>query len=305
MSLRLYTHPACLDHDTGPGHAETPARLRAVLDALHAAFPAAEWVRDASAAEVSALRRVHDGTLLDEVLMRRPERIEWLDPDTTLAPGSAEAALRAAGAGIAATDWVLGAPQRRAFCAVRPPGHHAEPTRAMGFCLLNNIAICAAHALAGGLERVAIVDFDVHHGNGTQAVFAHEPRVLFASSHQMPLYPYTGGLDETGIGNVFNAPLPAGSGRQAFREAWSQRLLPALDAFAPQLLLVSAGFDAHRADPLASLDLDADDYAWLTGELRRIADAHAAGRIVSMLEGGYDLVALAESAVAHVRVLAA
>lgn len=303
MSLRLYTHPACLAHDTGPGHAESPRRLTAVIDGLRRAFPDADWEEDAAPAEATALRRVHSEDHLDRILGAPPEAIEWLDADTARSPGSPEAALRAAGAGIAATDWVLGAPGRRAFGAVRPPGHHAEPARAMGFCLLNNIAIAAAHALWNGLDRVAIVDFDVHHGNGTQAVFEREPRVLFASSHEMPLYPWTGGFDETGIGNVFNAPVLGGTGRQTFRDTWSKQLLPAIDAFAPQLLLVSAGFDAHRADPLATLNLEAEDYAWLTGELCLIADRHAEGRVVSMLEGGYDLQALAESAVAHVGAL--
>ena len=229
-----------------------------------------------------------------------------LDPDTVLSPGSAEAALRAAGAAIAAVDAVLGGDAQRAFCAVRPPGHHATRNTPMGFCLFNSIAAAALHALdAYGLERVAIVDFDVHHGNGTQAIFEADPRVLFVSSHQVPLYPDSGYADETGVGNIINAPLPPGAGGDAFRAAWSNMLLPALDRFRPQLLLVSAGFDAHRRDPLAQLELEADDYAWLTRELVAIADRHANGRIVSLLEGGYDLQALRECSVAHVAALAA
>ena len=302
--LHLYTHPAGLAHDTGPGHPERAPRLRAVIDALDAALPGQRW-HSAPSAGRDALLRVHETTYVDGLLGRDPDGIEWLDPDTAFSPGSLEAALRAAGAGLAAVDWVLGAPGRRAFCAVRPPGHHAETGKAMGFCLFNNIAVAAAHALASGAERIAIVDFDVHHGNGTQAMFEREPRVLFASSHETPLYPGSGAASETGIGNIMNAPLPGGSGSGAFRDAWSHRLLPAIDAFAPTLLLVSAGFDGHRADPLASLELEAADYRWLTGELRRIADAHADGRMVSMLEGGYDLEALAASAVAHVEMLAA
>ncbi len=304
MSLRLYTHSACLDHDTGPGHAERPDRLRAVINAIDAAFPDRSWM-SASLAPRDALLRVHDPAYVDGLMARVPEGIEWLDEDTAISPGSIEAALRAAGAGIDAVDWVMGEAGRRTFCAVRPPGHHAEQARAMGFCLFNSIAVAAAHALATGVERVAIVDFDVHHGNGTQAIFADEPRVVFASSHEMPLYPWSGEARETGIDNLFNAPLPGGSGAAEFRAAWAERLLPAIDAFAPQLLLISAGFDAHRDDPLASLQLDDEDYAWLTDELIGIADRHAEGRIVSMLEGGYDLAGLAASALAHVRALRA
>jgi acetoin utilization deacetylase AcuC-like enzyme len=203
-------------------------------------------------------------------------------------------------------DAVMAAPGARAFCAVRPPGHHATADTAMGFCLFNNVAVAALHGLeAHGLARVAIADFDVHHGNGTQAIFERDPRVLFVGSHQMPLYPGTGAGSETGMGNIVNAPLPPDSGSEAFRAAWENRLLPALDAFKPQLLLVSAGFDAHVRDPLAQLRLTADDYGWLTQRLVGLADRHAEGRIVSLLEGGYDLVALRESSVAHVAALLA
>lgn len=302
MSLRLYTHAACLAHDTGPGHPERPERLRVVVDALRTACPDTEW-DDAPAAQTEDLMRVHGDALLDDLWARRPEGVEFIDEDTAFCPDSLEAARHAAGAGIAALEWVLGGAERRAFCAVRPPGHHAEPDRAMGFCLFNNIAIVAARALRVGIDRVAIADFDVHHGNGTQACFEREARVLFASSHEAPLYPHTGGFDETGIGNIFNRPILGGTAPETFRSTWSKELLPAIDAFRPQLLLISAGFDAHRADPLASLNLDATDYTWITGELRGIADRHADGRVVSMLEGGYDLDALAESVVAHVRAL--
>jgi acetoin utilization deacetylase AcuC-like enzyme len=303
--LRVYTHPACLRHDTGPGHAERPERLTAVVEALGASFATLAW-RDAPAASRGQLLRVHDARLLDEVLETHPAARIALDPDTVLSPHSAEAALRAAGAAVAAVDAVLGGEALRAFCAVRPPGHHATAGTAMGFCLFNNIAVAARHALdARGLERVAVVDFDVHHGNGTQAIFEHDPRVLFASSHQWPLYPGTGARNETGAGNILNAPLPPDADGAAFRAAWRERLLPAVDAFRPQLLLVSAGFDAHARDPLAQLRLQADDYAWITGELVALADRHCGGRIVSSLEGGYDLVALAESSVAHLRALGA
>ncbi len=302
MSLRLYTHTDCLGHDTGPGHAERPDRLRAVTAAINAAFPDLGWT-SASVAPRDALLRVHGADYVDGLMSRPAEGLAWLDEDTVFSPGSLQAALRAAGAGIDAVDWVMGEAGRRAFCAVRPPGHHAEHAKAMGFCLFNNIAVAAAHALWAGVQRVAIADFDVHHGNGTQSIFARQPRVLFASSHEMPLYPWTGGFDETGIGNIFNAPILGGTGRETFRSTWSKQLLPAIDDFAPQLLLISAGFDAHRDDPLASLQLEADDYAWLTTELVRIANRHAHGRVVSMLEGGYDLDGLATSSVAHLRAM--
>ena len=301
--MQCWTHPACLRHDTGPGHAERPERLSAVLDALHVAFPAMGW-HEAPRATRGQLLRVHTQGLLDTVLETRPTQRVQLDPDTILSPDSAEAALRAAGAVVAATEAVLHGPTRRAFCAVRPPGHHATADTAMGFCLFNGIAVAAAHACdEGGLERVAVIDFDVHHGNGTQAIFEHDPRVLYLSSHQMPLYPDTGYRDERGDGNVLNAPLPPGAGSAAFRSAWEDVLLPALDAFKPQLVLVSAGFDGHWRDPLAHLQLQADDYAWLTLALVAIAERHARGRMVSVLEGGYDLDALRECSVAHVAAL--
>jgi acetoin utilization deacetylase AcuC-like enzyme len=301
--MRVYTHPACLAHDTGPGHAERPERLSTVTAALHDAFPALQW-REAPRASRGQLLRVHAESLLATVLETHPATRIMLDPDTVLSPASGEAALRAAGAAVAAVDDVLRGDARHVFCAVRPPGHHATGDTAMGFCLFNNIAVAAMHALSQhGLERVAIADFDVHHGNGTQAVFEADPRVLFVSSHQLPLYPDTGNASERGAGNVLNAPLPPGAGSAGFRSAWAERLLPALEAFRPQLLLVSAGFDAHWRDPLAQLQLQADDYAWLTQELAAIADRHARGRIVSSLEGGYDLQALRECSIAHVGAL--
>jgi acetoin utilization deacetylase AcuC-like enzyme len=304
-TVHFFTHPACLAHDTGPGHAERSERLVAVVDALREAFPAATW-HEAPRASRGQLQRVHADALLSQVLETHPDTRLQLDPDTVLSPASAEAALRAAGAAVAATDAVLQDRIRRAFCAVRPPGHHAIADTAMGFCLFNNIAVAAAHARdAHGLERIAIADFDVHHGNGTQAIFESDPRVLFLSSHQLPLYPDSGFADERGIGNINNAPLPPGAGSAEFRAAWQTRLLPAIDTFRPQLLLISAGFDAHWRDPLAQLQLQADDYAWITRELVAIADRHANGRVVSMLEGGYDLDALRESSVAHVAALAA
>jgi len=301
--MRAYTHPACLAHDTGPLHAERPDRLIAVTTALRDAFPALDW-RDAPRASRGQLLRVHAESLLESVLETHPATRVMLDPDTVLSPASAEAALRAAGAAVAAVDDVLRGDARRVFCAVRPPGHHATSDTAMGFCLFNNLAVAAAQALSKhGLERVAIADFDVHHGNGSQAIFEAEPRVQFLSSHQLPLYPDSGRASERGVGNILNVPLPPGAGSAPFRAAWSELLLPALEGFRPQLLLVSAGFDAHWRDPLAQLQLDADDYAWLTAELVAIADRHAQGRVVSSLEGGYDLQALRECSVAHVQAL--
>lgn len=303
--MRIYSHPACLAHDTGPSHVECPERLSVVTDALRAAYPQLKW-HEAPRASRGQLLRAHAPALLEQVLETRPRERIQLDPDTVLSPASAEAALRAAGAVVAAVDAVLRGQAARAFCAVRPPGHHATADVAMGFCLFNNIAVGALHALAAhGLERVAIVDFDVHHGNGTQAIFEQDLRVLFAGSHQFPLYPDTGRRDETGAGNIVNAPLPPGAGSAQFRAAWSQRLLPAVAAFRPQLLMISAGFDAHRLDPLAQLQLEVADYAWITGELVALAKRHCSGRIVSTLEGGYNLAALAESSVAHVGALLA
>ena len=303
--MRVYTHPACLAHDTGPDHAERPARLTAVVDALRRGLPALDW-HEAPRATRGQLLRAHAPELLDAVLETHPAHRILLDPDTVLSPASAEAALRAAGAAAAAVDAVLTGKTRRAFCAVRPPGHHATGDVAMGFCLFNNIAVAALHALdKHGLERVAIVDFDVHHGNGTQAIFERDPRVLFASSHQWPLYPETGARNETGVGNIVNMPLPVEAEGVLFRRAWADVLLPAVDDFRPQLLLVSAGFDAHWRDPLAQLRLQAGDYTWISEELVALANRHCGGRMVSSLEGGYDLAALAESSVAHVGALCA
>ncbi|MEP6898045.1 MAG: histone deacetylase family protein [Rhodanobacter sp.] len=300
--MRLFTHPACLLHDAGQGHAEQPARLRAVLQALdHDRFASVDRI-EAPRATREQLLRVHDGAHVEHIFASAPRMgLQRLDPDTVMSPGSLEAALRAAGAVVAAVDDVMTETGRQAFCAVRPPGHHATGEQAMGFCLFNSIAVAAAHAIhAYGLKRVAIADFDVHHGNGTQAIFEREPRVLFVSSHQSPLYPGTGGEDECGVGNIVNGTLSPGAGSHEFRELWSNRLLPRLHAFKPQLVLISAGFDAHRNDPLADIRLDQADYSWITAQLLTLARAHAGGRLVSTLEGGYDLAALAASAAAHV-----
>jgi len=305
MSCLVYTHPSCLAHDPGPGHPESPSRLAAVLEALDDPRFAALARNEAPRATREQIARVHAQSLIGEVL-DESDTTGWrrLDPDTVMSPASAEAALRAAGGVCAAVDAVVAGEARRAFCAVRPPGHHATPNTAMGFCLFNSIAIGAAHAIAAhGLSRVAIVDFDVHHGNGTQDIFWSDPRVLYASSHQWPLYPGTGARSETGAGNIVNAPLKPGAGSADFRAAYTDTVLPALDTFAPELVMISAGFDAHRLDPLANLNLDGDDYAWITARLAELADKHARGRIVSSLEGGYSLTALRESVTAHVGAL--
>lgn len=305
MSFPVFTHSACLAHDTGPTHAESPARLTAVTTGLRDTYSDLDW-RDAPRATRGQLLRVHAESLLHAVLETRPTERIWLDPDTVLSPTSAEAGLRAAGAVVAAVETVLNGESKRAFCAVRPPGHHATACAPMGFCLFNSIAVGAAHALDKfGLSRIAIADFDVHHGNGTQAIFDLEPRVVFASSHQMPLYPDSGHVTERGINNIFNAPLPPGATSAQFREVWRTRLLPQLDAFRPQLVMISAGFDAHRLDPLAQVQLEAEDFDWITRELVAIADRHAGGRVVSSLEGGYDMQGLRESCVAHVGALRA
>ncbi|WP_439599009.1 histone deacetylase family protein [Falsiroseomonas sp.] len=306
MSVLLFTHLACLRHDPGEGHPECPDRLRAVLRALDAG-EFLELIRaEAPLATEEQLRRVHPAAYVEAILGIRPEGEERvaLDGDTLMSAGSAEAALRAAGAAVAGVDAVCRGEVRRVFCATRPPGHHAEPNRPMGFCLFANAAVAARHAQAvHGLTRIAVVDFDVHHGNGTQACFEAEASLFYASSHQWPLYPGTGDSQETGVGNIFNAKLPPGADGAAFRAAWERELLPALDSFAPELILVSAGFDAHAQDPLAQLRVREADFAWLTAELCALADRHCGGRLVSLLEGGYDLEALALSTAAHVRTL--
>ncbi|HEY6579059.1 MAG TPA: histone deacetylase family protein [Rhizomicrobium sp.] len=307
MPTGLMTHAACLDHLTPPGHPERVERLQGVLGALDvAAFPMLVRI-EAPRATREALLRAHDAKLVDAVLYAAvgPGGFVRIDADTAMSPGSAEAALRAAGAVIEAVDAVMAGRMGNAFCAVRPPGHHAERTRSMGFCLFNNIAVGALHARAvHGLERIAVVDFDVHHGNGTQDIFFDDASLFYASTHQFPLYPGTGSRTERGVAdNIVNAPLPPGSGSEAFRAAFDTLVLPSLERFAPQFVFISAGFDAHRADPLASLRLDESDFAWATEQLCGVAARTCGGRVVSALEGGYDLAALARSAAAHVGAL--
>lgn len=307
MTTALYTHASSAEHDTGAGHPERIARIEAVNAALSGDSWSGLMRKDAPLATKEQLSRVHVGGYVDLILENIPEEgYAHLDPDTVLSPGTGEAALRAAGAIISAVDDVLAGTVDNAFCAVRPPGHHAEPERGMGFCLFNNVAIGALHARAvHGLQKVAIVDFDVHHGNGTQAAFINDPDTLFASTHQFPHYPGTGAESETGVGNIFNAPLDAHAGGVEFRAAMEDRILPALRAFQPEIVFVSAGFDAHARDPLASLRFEEPDFEWATLKLREIAGEFAAGRLISTLEGGYDLEALGNSVQAHAGALAA
>ena len=308
MTTLLFTHPACLEHDPGQGHPESPARLEAVLTALDApGFDGLERL-EAPLVEAVHLARIHPAPYIEAVFDAIPgSGSAGLDPDTLVSPGSGEAAKRAAGAVCAAVGAVVAGEGGNAFCAVRPPGHHAEPIRAMGFCLFNSVAVGALQAReAHGLRRVAVVDFDVHHGNGTQAAFWEDPDLFYASTHQMPLYPGTGGADERGMsGNIVNVPLAPMAGSLEFRHGMRETILPALIRFEPEFVLISAGFDAHEDDPLAGLCLHEDDYAWVTNELLAVARDFCGGRLVSSLEGGYSLGALARSAAAHVSALMA
>jgi acetoin utilization deacetylase AcuC-like enzyme len=305
MTTLLFTHTACLEHDPGPHHPESPERLQAVLRALDdPAFARLERC-DAPEAARDDLLRVHSQRHIEAIFGAVPKTgYAAIDADTVLSSASGSAALHAAGAVVAAVDAVVAKKADNAFCAVRPPGHHAEPQRAMGFCLFNNVAIGALRAReVHGVARVAVVDFDVHHGNGTQAAFQADGSLFYASTHQYPLYPGTGAASETGVGNIVNVPLRPMAGSSQFRCGLMDHILPALEAFRPELVLVSAGFDAHRSDPLAQLMLEEADYTWATEKLLEIAYKHADGRLVATLEGGYDLPALAASAAAHVRVL--
>jgi acetoin utilization deacetylase AcuC-like enzyme len=306
MATALFTHPDCSLHEMGTGHPESPQRLKAILAALESSGLAAKLaVREAPLAEREHLERVHEPEHVDLVFGAAPDRgYAYLDPDTSMNPKSLAAALRAAGAVVSATDLVMSGEVRNAFCAVRPPGHHATPERAMGFCLFNNVAIGAMHAIeAHGLSRVAILDFDVHHGNGTEAAFHEDPRVMLCSTFQHPYYPYCGA--DSSNEHIINVPLAAMTDGRGFRDAVTRHWIPALEKFKPEMIFVSAGFDAHRDDPLAYLKLDDEDYRWVTEQLVEVAERHAQGRVVSTLEGGYNTDALGRCVVEHVRVLSA
>ncbi len=298
MSLIVYSHSDCLAHQPPAGHPERPARLEAALQGI-GQLRGVE-LRDAAPADPVDLSRIHPAAYLDQLQqLDAAGTLASLDPDTWLGPGSLRAAQLAAGAVCQGVDQVMLAPEHAVFAVIRPPGHHAEAARAMGFCLLSSVAAGARRATdQHGLERVAVVDFDVHHGNGTEAILAGDERCLFISSHQWPLYPGTGDPDQPVAPNILNATLPPNAGSDEFRSLWADRLLPAIDAFRPELIVVSAGFDAHWRDPLAQLQLKDQDFFWIGEQLTRLARQHASGRLVASLEGGYDLVGLTESVLA-------
>ena len=290
-------------HAPGAGHPEKPERLAAVLGALDDAALDLDR-RDATEAAVADLERIHPAAYVARMIAASPETgLAQLDADTILSPGSVRAARLAAGAAIDSVRAVAAGETLRAFAAVRPPGHHAEPNQAMGFCLFSSVAVAARVAQSLGMARVAVVDFDVHHGNGTQAAFENDPSLFLASIHQMPLYPGTGAPSENGVGNIVNAPVEPHCARESWRATFSGGLMPALDDFAPDLVIISAGFDAHRRDPLAHQSLEAEDFAWATRAVLEVARRHCGGKVVSSLEGGYDLEGLGRSALAHVRAL--
>ncbi len=305
MTTIYITHPACLKHENGPGHPERPDRLRAVDKVLsHQLFqPLVRKTAPEGSIEQVAL--AHPKNYIDLIMAARPKSgYAYIDGDTSMNEHSWKAIMMSVGGITHAVDTVIEGKHKNAFVAMRPPGHHAETTRAMGFCIFNHAAIAAYHARAKhGAKRVAVIDFDVHHGNGTQEIFWSDKNLFYGSTHQMPLFPGTGALSETGVGNIWNAPLKAGDGGEKFKTAMKERVLPALHNFSPDLLIISAGFDAHKDDPLANLTFVEDDFGWITDELLEVAEKQCNGRVVSTLEGGYDLESLARSTGVHVKQL--
>jgi acetoin utilization deacetylase AcuC-like enzyme len=304
MTIAYITHHACHLHEMGTAHPESPARLAVIEDRLiETGFEFALRRYESPAATREQLMRVHDASYVERIFTLAPERdLVWIDHDTAMNPHTLDAALHAAGAVVLAVDLVLGGEADSAFCSVRPPGHHAERAGGMGFCIFNNVAVGVAHALERhGVQRIAILDFDVHHGNGTEDMFREESRVLFCSSFQHPFYPFADVA--TSSERLVKTPLAAGAGSRSFRLAVGEGWLAALEAFRPELIFISAGFDAHWQDEMAGLNLTEHDYAWITREIKAIADTHAAGRIISVLEGGYALPALARSVLAHLSAL--
>ena len=302
----LLTHSACLDHLTPPGHPERPDRLRAVAEVLGEERFAPLSRGEAPEGSLDSVMLCHGELYVGELRHVAPTSgLVYIDGDTSMSPGTWEAVMRGVGGAVAATDAVMSGQHQNAFVAVRPPGHHAEASRPMGFCFFDNVAIAARHAQRKfGIGRVAIVDFDVHHGNGTQDIFWADQSVMYCSTHQMPLFPGTGSRGERGDHDtIVNAPLAPEDGGVQFRSAFDNLILPQLEKFGPELVIISAGFDAHYRDPLASLNLRADDFGWVTRKLMDLADRHAGGRVVSVLEGGYDLQGLKESVAAHVTAL--
>jgi len=305
MSTLYVSHPAFADHLTPPGHPERPERMRAVEQALEAEVFQALARVEAPLAEAAVATLAHPEAFVEALDRVRPrEGSVRIDGDTVMSVGTWEALLRGLGAVTHAVDEVMEGRAQNAFCGIRPPGHHAEQTTAMGFCFFNFVVCAARHAQKKfGAQKVAIVDFDVHHGNGTQAIVWDDPSIMYASTHQMPLFPGTGARSETGVGNIVNCPMRAGDGGDKFREAFDDAIIPSLKTFSPDLIVISAGFDAHKRDPLGGLWLVEEDYSWMTKRLMDVADEHAGGRVVSVLEGGYDLQGLGQSTAAHVRAL--
>lgn len=306
MSTWIISHDSGLHHDTGPGHPECPARLETVQKRLREPdFAHLPW-HDAPRATREQLCAVHDSEYVDDTLAAIPTQgVRQLDGDTVVSPGSGEAALRAAGGACAAVDAVMAGDARRVFCALRPPGHHAEPDRSMGFCLFNNVAVAAVHARAAhAIERVAVVDFDVHHGNGTQTMFGGRRGLFYASTHEHPLFPGTGRGEVPGCPNIVNVPLPPRTDSAGFRQAFTDQIIPALRSFGPELILISAGFDGHHDDPLATMELEAEDFAWATRQITAVANRFSNGWVIAILEGGYNLEVLGECMAAHVHALA-